>query len=146
MKQKFVVIPFYWTVADPGFPQGRGPTPKMDVKSYYYRPQTGRVHGPRGCIVHGPGECMVPGGAWSMVRGSAWSGGGPWWRDPPPRLLLRAVCILLECILVGPIFFPKRQEACIPGAPLRSNNVGKPGLPMKTDCSFLGSADAVVLS
>ena len=104
---------------------------------------------------------MVPGGAWSMVRGSAWSRGvhGPWSvgvhgpgggpggeTPPPPRLLLRAVCILLECILVGPIFFPKRQEACIPGAPLRSNNVGKPGLPMKTDCSFLGSADAVVLS
>ena len=36
--------------------------------------------------------------------GGAWSGGGclvpgVWWR-PPGRLLLRAVCILLECILV----------------------------------------------
>ena len=61
------------------------------------------------------GACSrgVSGGAWS--RGGAWSGGvwsqggacsgrsglggGAWWR-PPGRLLLRAVRILLECILV----------------------------------------------
>ena len=67
------------------------------------------------------GACLVlggvqgPGGAWS--RGGAWSGGvclvwgvpgtggvhgprrGAWWR-PPGWLLLRVVCILLECILV----------------------------------------------
>ena len=43
----------------------------------------------------------------SVHRGSAWSQGGvpgprggAWWRHPPERLLLRAVRILLECILV----------------------------------------------
>ena len=66
-----------------------------------------------GCLlpggVSGSGGCLVPGGvpgpgggAWS--RGGACSGrsgpvGGTWWR-PPRRLLLRAVRILLECILV----------------------------------------------
>ena len=61
------------------------------------------VHGPGGCV-HAPrGVCMVRGGAW--YRGEAWSRGGAWsqggWRPPPPgRLLLRAVHILLECILV----------------------------------------------
>ena len=54
--------------------------------------------GPRGRGA-GPEGFLVWGGAWS--RGEAWSGrvaGG----DPPPlrRLLLRAVRILLECILV----------------------------------------------
>ena len=72
---------------------------------------SGGVHGPRG--VPGPegggawsrvgtwswgGWCMVPGGG-------AWSQGGVWsWGvhggDPPGRLLLPAVRILLECILV----------------------------------------------
>ena len=46
---------------------------------------------------------LVPGGAWSW--GPAWSGGMPCpggylVETPPGRLLLRAVCILLECILV----------------------------------------------
>ena len=71
------------------------------------------ISSPGGCLVRGvPGQ-GVPGlgGDWSGVPGlgGAWSGGclvcggawprGPVWR-PPRRLLLRAVCILLECILV----------------------------------------------
>ena len=51
-----------------------------------------------GCLVWG--GSMVPGGVYS--RGSAW--GGAWSgglvETPPRRLLLRAVRILLECILV----------------------------------------------
>ena len=52
--------------------------------------------------MHGPGGMPGPGGAWSggcMVPGGAWSGGVPG-GDPPRWLLLRVVCILLECILV----------------------------------------------
>ena len=41
------------------------------------------------------GGCLVPGGLLP---------GGAWWR-PPKRLLLRAVRILLECILVSQFFF-----------------------------------------
>ena len=48
---------------------------------------SGGVPGPRG--VHGPG--------------------GAWWR-PPRRLLLRAVRILLECILVYEIFSDRLQN------------------------------------
>ena len=49
-------------------------------------PGPGGVHGPRGvCLVWG-GLCLVLGGSW--------------WRHSPRRLLLRAVRILLECILV----------------------------------------------
>ena len=58
----------------------------------------------------GPGGGLVPEGcAWSGgVPGPGGSGpgavpgpgGGAWWRPPPGRLLLRAVRILLECILV----------------------------------------------
>ena len=64
----------------------------------------------RGDLV--PGGMLVWEGAWS---GGAWSG---WWPVPggwlvlggclvetPGRLLLRAVCILLECILVLLFFF-----------------------------------------
>ena len=77
---------------------------------------TGGVPAPGGCLLLGgawswgvPG----PGSAWSrervpgpegLVQEGAWSWGtcswgGAWWR--PPRLLLRAVRILLECILVN---------------------------------------------
>ena len=35
-----------------------------------------------------------------LVRGGSSGPGGAWWRPPPERLLLRAVRILLECILV----------------------------------------------
>ena len=48
---------------------------------------TGGVPGPGGCLVLG--GCLVPGGAW--------------WRSPG-RVLLRAVRILLECILVFTMF------------------------------------------
>ena len=50
-------------------------------------PAPGGVPGPRG-------GCLLLGG-----DGVAASGGGAWWRSPG-RLLLRAVRILLECILV----------------------------------------------
>ena len=58
-----------------------------------------------GCMVlggHGHGGCMVlgvngPGGAWSGGQGPGGAGGDPL----PRRLLLRAVRILLECILVS---------------------------------------------
>ena len=74
------------------------------------------VPGPGRCLVLG--GCLVPGGAWSrgvpglggylvlggcLVPGGASSqgvtGGVPG-GDPPGRLLLRPVLILLECILV----------------------------------------------
>ena len=61
----------------------------------------GKVSGPGG--VPGPGGGLVLGGAWSRGRGvpgptGVCSGGvaGSWWR----WALLRAVRILLECILV----------------------------------------------
>ena len=47
-----------------------------------------------GCLVQG-----VPGPRWGVP-----GPGGAWWR-PPKRLLLRAVRILLECILVVTIAF-----------------------------------------
>ena len=56
----------------------------------------------QGGRVPGPGGYLVPGGAWSrgcLVPGGAWSQEGVW-RTPPGRLLLRALRILLECILV----------------------------------------------
>ena len=61
-----------------------------------------------GCLVWGvsaPGGCLVQGGV-SAPGGIAWSrgvsalGGGVPGGDPPRRLLLQAVRILLECILV----------------------------------------------
>ena len=60
-----------------------------------------------GCLVPGgvpdPGGCLlregVPGqGGGCLVQGGA-GRGGAWWR-PPGRLQLRAIRILLECILV----------------------------------------------
>ena len=48
------------------------------------------------------GGCLLPGGylVWGgCLLGGVCSQGGAWWR-PPQRLLLRAVRILLECILV----------------------------------------------
>ena len=63
-------------------------------------PGPGGVPGPRvGCLVLGvPGPGGVPGGGvWSQwVPGPRGVPGG----DPPGQLLLRAVRILLECILV----------------------------------------------
>ena len=62
---------------------------------------TGGCLVPRGAWSWGrlvPGEgCLVPGGA--CLVGGVWSGGVPG-GDPLGRLLLRAVGILLECILV----------------------------------------------
>ena len=54
-----------------------------------------------GCLVLG-GVCSQ-GGAWSwgvLLPGGSARGGGVLGGDPPGRLLPRAVCILLECILV----------------------------------------------
>ena len=62
---------------------------------------TGGLPGPRG--LPGPGGCLVLGGAWSLgVPGprGVWSGGWVPGGDPLGRLLLRAVSIILECILV----------------------------------------------
>ena len=72
------------------------------------------VFGPGGCLVPGVAwswGCLVPGvpgpgGAWSQgcliwgVPGPRGVSGGGSGGDPPGRLLLRAVRILLECILV----------------------------------------------
>ena len=80
---------------------------------------TGWVPGPRGCLVRGvvpgpgggclvlglvPGPRGVPGS-----RGGAWSG-GCLVEIPPGRLLLRAVRILLECILVHIVIIAKKQN------------------------------------
>ena len=75
-------------------------------------PPPRRVSAPGGCLVPGEGVsaprgCLVLGGvcSWGVsALGGVWSQGvsaldGAWWR-PPGRLLLRAVRILLECILV----------------------------------------------
>ena len=45
-----------------------------------------------GCLILG--GCLLPGGGCLLPNG------GAWWRPPPRRPLLRAVRILLECILV----------------------------------------------
>ena len=59
------------------------------------------------------GDCLVPGGclvrgvcslAGCLVRGVP-GPGGSWWRTPPGRLLLRAVRILLKCILFFKCYF-----------------------------------------
>ena len=55
---------------------------------------TGGVPGLGECLV--PGGCLIPGGG--LVQGGSGPGGVP--GDPPGRLLMRAVRILLECILV----------------------------------------------
>ena len=79
------------------------------------------VPGP-GRGVPAPGGCLVPGDACS--RGGAWSGGCsrggvpalggqlPWGClvETPPRLLLRVVRILLECILVKNINHTIKKE------------------------------------
>ena len=44
-------------------------------------------------------------GAWSGGGGGSAPKGSAWWRPPPGRLLLRAVRILLECILVSSFYF-----------------------------------------
>ena len=58
--------------------------------------------GPGGGLL--PGGCLIPGG---LLWGVSAPGGGVWSRgvpggdpSPPGQLLLRAVRILLECILV----------------------------------------------
>ena len=90
----------------------------------YYRPQTkfakamflhvsvilstwGGLLPGRVCLVSvgsAPGGCLVQEGVGGdLLRGVCLVLGGAWWR-PPGRLLLRAVRILLECILVSYIF------------------------------------------
>ena len=49
--------------------------------------------------VHGEGGCLLPGAGW--------------WRPPPRRLLLRAVRILLECILVFILLLHNRTIAIL---------------------------------
>ena len=61
-----------------------------------------------------PGEVCswgVPGPGGVCCWGGAWSGGVPC-GDPPGRLLLRAVRILLECILVTIIIYVKLRHKC----------------------------------
>ena len=70
-------------------------------------PEGGGMPGPGGVCswgVPGPGGGLLLGGAWSwggLLRGCV-PGPGGWClvETPPPRLLLLAVRILLECILV----------------------------------------------
>ena len=64
------------------------------------------------CIAGGIPACLaagLQGGAWSRGGvcsrgGLLWRGGGCSWGEGPARLLLRAVRILLECILVRLLF------------------------------------------
>ena len=94
------------------------------------------VHGPGGAWSQGGGGCMVQGGCMvpvgCMVRGGCLVG------TPPRRPLLRAVCILLECILVqivltvlGPLSYGHTQllfyEAC---------TVGKRAVRILLECFF----------
>ena len=51
-------------------------------------------------LLTGGGGTSSQGGVSSGVSGR----GGAWWRHLPGRLLLRAVRILLECILVSKVF------------------------------------------
>ena len=78
-----------------------------------------------GCLV--PGGCLVLGGAWSRggpVQEVVWSWGvsgpgGVWMGIPPRRLLLRAIHILLECILVYSLWLVARcNQVADLGAPL----------------------------
>ena len=55
--------------------------------------------GPRGCLVLGWRGCLLPGGC--LLQGGHLVPGGGLVETPPGRLLLRVVCILLECILVS---------------------------------------------
>ena len=85
-------------------------TQAIEQYALYYRPQRswGKVIFSQASVI------LLTGGVWSQggvsgprglsgPGGSASRGclvlGGAWWR-PPGRPLLRAVCILLECILV----------------------------------------------
>ena len=56
--------------------------------------------GPEG--VSAPGGCLVPEGLFLGGGSAPREGPGG---DPPGRSLLRAICILLECILVLDLFF-----------------------------------------
>ena len=84
---------------------------------------------PRPVGVYSWGVHLVPGGVCSggfLVPGVSAPGGclvlgGAWWRPPPPgQLLLRAVCILLECILVANEF--SNQVSKVMDGKFRSRN------------------------
>ena len=53
------------------------------------------------------GVCLSTGGV--PAPGGVPGRGGAWWRHPPGRPLLRAVRILLECILVSKCFLPENS-------------------------------------
>ena len=57
------------------------------------------------------GGVPAPGGFGCLLLGGGGlvQGGGAWWR-PSRRLLLRAVCILLECILVSQLLLPPANK------------------------------------
>ena len=87
------------------------PPAKKLGQGYIFTGVCDSVHG-GGCLVW-RGACSQ-GGAWSgEVPGPGWGvpapggccSGGMLGGDPPGRLLPRAVCILLECILVFVLFF-----------------------------------------
>ena len=63
----------------------------------------GGVPGPGG--MPGPGGCLLPGG-FCLVPGGCLVWGVCLVETHPGQLLLRAVCILLECILVNIVFGP----------------------------------------
>ena len=104
----------------------RGVNPGRGALTYYLPPANevwGKVIFSQACVknsvhrgVPGPGGGLLPGWG-SAPRGVAWSrrgclfpGGAGWWRPPPGHLLLRAVHILLECILVWHNFCRKLHE------------------------------------
>ena len=88
-----------FTVANPGFPRGR-------------HPESGGVN-----LLLPPANKICEGYVFTPVCQSFCSQGGTWAGTPPPEQCMlgdtgnkRAVRILLECILVLAIFFPKMHE------------------------------------
>ena len=82
---------------------------------YIYRPQRswGKVIFSQASVILSTagGSWSRGGGAWSWVGwGGAWSWGVPG-GDPPGRLLLRAVRILLECILVNEMLVQQNHSS-----------------------------------